>query len=67
MNLPKRPLLLINHRIVRALARQPEGQGGVMEWHGFEVIRFQNQAVVESFDGVVQVIYEVVEWKKTPP
>jgi very-short-patch-repair endonuclease len=39
----------------------------VLESHGFEVIRFQNQAVLENIDGVVQVIYEVVERKKTPP
>jgi very-short-patch-repair endonuclease len=39
----------------------------LLEALGFELVRFTNRDVLGNIDGVMEVIYEVVERKQTPP
>jgi len=39
----------------------------VLEAYGFEVVRFNNQDVLSNLEGVMDILYDVVERRKTPP
>jgi len=39
----------------------------VLESYGFEVARFKNEAVLRNIEGVMDILYDVVERRKTPP
>jgi very-short-patch-repair endonuclease len=39
----------------------------VLESYGFEVVRLTNQDVLSNLEGVLGILYDVVERRKTPP
>ena len=39
----------------------------VLESYGFEVVRSNNQDVLSNLEGVLDLLYNVVERRKTPP